>query len=346
MREARVASAAALANWVPYLVCIGPVRYDPAVDFKGHVMLKNQIDLVLASWLFPGRLVHVFVLRGDHAVVFCKLKNSPVVLDLYDTCSGWTSTPAQSVLMERAAIGAADAITHRDLRIRFLERFHGYRVPKKGILLHDPLPARIETDVRPPDDAIHVVSVGWIDGEGDGSILRTAVLLTRAGIHLHIYLNHLQHFGAKEIQPYVLLAQQTPFLHLESPLYGAAYWEALSRNHFGLSVNERSLFGEDYTAYTRDYLEGCGSSRISDYIRSDLGVISSPGLRFQNFWARHYAPVVVNATREFLLNPLPALRAALAIKARRPAKNVSSITAEGAASRLNLLYRRVLGLRN
>ena len=72
-----------------------------------------------------------------------------------------------------------------------------------------------------------------------------------------------------------------------------------------------------------------------------LGVIISPGLKFQWFLARRYARVVVPATREFLNNPRPALESALQEKARARTRSFSAITTRGAARRLGEFYLKV-----
>ena len=110
---------------------------------------------------------------------------------------------------------------------------------------------------------------------------------------------------------------------------------------FGLAIFEPDLFGESPKEYTEDYLKGCGSSRLMDYIKADLGVIISPCFKFQLFIARRYAPVVVTVTGEFLQKPRPILEAALREKARVGKKDLSAITTQGVAQRLGRFYEQV-----
>lgn len=337
-REIRLATAARQGGWLPFLVHSGPLRYDALDAFQGHFQLSSAMDLVLASWLFPGALVHLFVLHGGEGLIFGRLKPRRLVLDTYDTGSGMLSLPRETRDAERTVIGAVDGITHRDLRIQLLRRLHGYRLPKYNVFIHDPLQTSAAEDAFPPADGeIHVASVGWV-GTGDSSILRVAKALCGKGIHLHVYFNFLQNKELPEYRPYLELAESSPFFHIEATVTGGEYYRRLSQCQFGLSINERFIFCESPTDYTPDYLAGCGSSRLSDYIALNLGVIVSPGLRFQHFWARRYAVVTVDANLEFLSDPVPKLVRALEERRR---VDRGAVSVNGAAARLTRFYTKV-----
>ena len=158
------------------------------------------------------------------------------------------------------------------------------------------------------------------------------------GIHVHLYLNPHQDVNHPDIAPYRQLRAENPCFHLEPPVYGADYARRIRSYDFGLAISERFIFDEPSTFYTPDYLRGCGSSRLTDFIQLGLGVIVSPQFRFQHYWARRYATATVPATRELLADPLPMLRAALA--AKRPLA-LSPITVQGVSARLGKFYERV-----
>jgi hypothetical protein len=162
-----------LSGWQPYLVHLGACKYDAPSLFRSHHALADHLQLVLAAWLFPGALVHLFTAIGEQAFLPVVLKHRPTVLDLYDTSSGFTTITAEQRELERTALQHADALTVRDLRIRYLERMHGYATPRSQIFIHDPLPEipRVARPARPPGDPLRVVSIGWV-GSGDNSILR------------------------------------------------------------------------------------------------------------------------------------------------------------------------------
>jgi hypothetical protein len=337
-REYRLGEAARRGGWHVFHVCNGKPGYDPREVFSFHHQLQDCIELTLACWLFPGHLVHAFALRGDHLALLDGLKPRRLVIDLYDTCAGSLASASEQKI-ERDIIAHADGITHRDVRIKRLQKLKGYALPKHNIFIHDPLPTVPSTPPSPrPAGEIHVVSAGWV-GAGANSILRVAKALCRNGIHLHIYLNPLQTEGHPDAEPYRELQRETPYLHMEEPVYGQAYWQRLRTYDFGLSILEPAIFGEPLSGYTPDAMAGCGSSRLSDYIAAELGVIVSQELRFQHFWARRYAAVCVPASRELLVNPRPILERALAQKkANRPRMR---ITAEGTSKRLGIFYERV-----
>ena len=340
-RETRIADAARASGWNTLLLHHGPCRYDTARHFSFAARVEDLSQLALAVWLFPGALAHVFALRGDHALLLCATKNRPMVVDLYDTCAGFLSATAGEKAAERHALSFADGITMRDLRVKYLERLHDYTLPAERVFIHDP-PSDQNTSPEPlprePDDPIRVVSVGWADG-GEHSFLRISHAFCAAGIHVHLYLNPHQNINDPDVASYRELQRENPCFHLEPPVYGADYSRKIRGYDFGLAISERFIFEEPSTNYTPDYLAGCGSSRLTDFIQLGLGVIVSPQFRFQHYWARRYATTTVLATRELLADPLPILRAALA--ARRPLK-IDSITVQGVSARLGRFYERVV----
>ncbi len=339
-RETRLATVARLAGWEPILLHLAAPKFNPPQYFGSAFAVKDMLQLVLASWLFPGELAHVFGLNGEAVGLLCLLKNCRTVIDLYDTCSGINATSPTAKTLEREAMRLADGMTHRDMRAKYLQRLHGYQLPRHNILIHDPLQEKRTTSI-PTYKEIRVVSVGWV-GSGDNSVLRVAEALAAHRIHLHVYFSGFQQQADPDLLPYRALAERSEYFHIENNVYGDAYWEQLSRYDFGLATAERFIFDEPWESYTADYIRGCGSSRVIDYIQMNLGVIVTPGLRFQHFWSRRFASATVSATRAWLDNPRPALERALEIKRRAEPISRSSITAEGSAKRFGEFYRQVL----
>lgn len=342
-RETRLAEAARLAGWEPFLVYVGEIKYDPSAYYSFHARVGGLFQLLLISWLFPGPLIHVFAPDGAQAYLLCVGKICPLILDLNDTCKSHLLQllPRVWEQCERDAIRAADGMTHRDLRVKYLNELYGYPLPRHNILIMDLLP---EASPRPRQarsgGEIRVASVGFV-GKGDHSVLRIVQALCVAGIHVHMYINPYQRETDPEIEEYRELQQGSSYFHFEEPVFGDAYWEHLNRYDFGLSACDTLAFGEMPTSCTMDSFRGAGSSRLMDYLLLGLGVIVSPELRFQRFLAHRYASVVVPVTREFLKTPRPALELALQEKARASRKNLSAITTRGVARRLERFYFRI-----
>ncbi len=342
-RETRLADAARLAGWDCLLLHQAPCRYEASRHFHFHAQIEDILQLVLACWLFPGALVHLFALRGDHALLLCATKQKPVVVDFYDTCSGFLAANPEEKFTEQQALARADGITMRDLRVKYLQRLHGYKLPPERVFIHDPPPERLDDPspiIRPPDDPIRVVSVGWADSD-EHSFLRISRAFCAAGIHVHLFLNPHQDANHRDIVPYRQLHSENPCFHLEPPLYGIDYIRQIRSYDFGLAISERFIFDEPSTFYTPDYLRGCGSSRLTDFIQLGLGVIVSPQFRFQHYWAKRYAQTTVPATRELLADPQKFLRPALAAKR---ARFLAPITVQGVSHRLGRFYERVAAL--
>jgi hypothetical protein len=342
-REAKLAEAARLAGWRPILVYAGDLKFDASQYFQFHARVGGLLQLLLVSWLFRGPLVQVFAPDGAQAYLLCVAKINAVVLDLNDTCKSHLLQllPRVWEQCERDAIRASDGMTHRDLRVKYLHKLYAYPLPRQNALIVDLLP-EVPPRLRQirADGEIHVVSVGWV-GLGDSSILRIIKALCADRVHVHMYINPSQRPSDPEIRAYWRFREESDYFHFETPAFGDAYWEELGRYDFGLSVCEPFVFGETPVSVTMDSLRGAGSSRLTDYVLAGLGVVISPGLQFQWFLARRYAPVVVPATREFLARPRAALESALREKASAQKKNLLPITTRGVADRLGRFYEKV-----
>lgn len=342
-REVKFAEAARLAGWEPILVYAGDIKFDPGKYFPVHARIGGLLQMLLISWFFRGPLIHLFAPDGAQAYLLCASKICPLILDINDTCKSHLlqSLPRVWEQCERDAIRASDGMTHRDLRVKYLHELYDYPLPRHNMLAVDvgqeksPVSSQIKRNGE-----IRVVSVGWV-GKGDNSILRTIRAFCADGIHVHMYTNPFQRDTDPEMEDYWKLQKQSEFFHFEQPVFGDAYWEHLSRYDFGLSVCEPLVFGETPVSVTIDSLHGAGSSRLTDYILAGLGVVISPGLRFQWFLARRYAEVVVPVTSEFLNGPRAVLESALRQKAEAGRKNHSMITTKGVARRLGAFYSKV-----
>ena len=232
-------------------------------------------------------------------------------------------------------------MTHRDMRVKYLQKLYGYSLPRHNILVQDPL---TETSPRPSKSKhggeIHVISSGYL-GIGENTILRTVRALCTNQIHVHLYTLRFQRKDDPEMRVYGDLQRESEYFHWEEAVYGETYWERLSRCDFGLTAYEPFVFGQKPTLCTEDALRGCASSRLMDYVQASLGIIIPPGVAFQWFMARRYSTVAVPLTREFLKNPRPILESALREKAQAKPKNLFPISVHGVARRLDKFYSEV-----
>lgn len=342
-RENRLAAAAVKAGWWPILIHLGAANPAPKTPFLAHMSVSGAVELILATWLFPGSLVHGFFLAGEDALLFASLKPRRLVLDFYDTSSGMRFKNALAHAAEREAASAADGYSHRDLRMRLLQKHAGFRRFKHNVFICDPFDSGDlvrQRSERPRGDPIRIVSTGWAGNPPD-MIVRIVRQLACERIHVHLHLNSFETRAAHTVAMYRQLEAESPSFHLEPTLSGEAYWKALAGYDFGLALTDVIMFDEEEQHYTRDYIAGCGSSRLSDYIRAGLGVICSPKLHFQNYWARRYAVDLIPATHAWLSNPIPALEDGLRKMATTPPRNLYSATVDGVATRLGKFYERV-----
>ena len=343
-RETRLAQAARIAGWEPILVYAGgDLKYEVGKFFYLHARVGGLFRLLWVIWYFRGPLVHVFAPDGAQAYLLCKAKTGRLILDINDTTMSHllNINPRIWHYCEREAIRAADGMTHRDLRVKYLQKLYGYSLPRYNILVQDPLTEvpTPQSKVRKRDD-IHVVSSGFV-GIGENAIVRTLRALCADRIHVHMYTMPLQRQADQELKPYFELQQQSEYFHWKDAVYGESYWTSLTSCDFGLVAYEPFVFGEIPTLVTLDALRGNTSSRLMDYAQAGLGIIIPPGVAFQWFLARRYAPVTVALTREFLARPRAALESALREKASARKKNLQAITTSGVARRLGMFYEKV-----
>ena len=121
-------------------------------------------------------------------------------------------------------------------------------------------------------------------------------------------------------------------------MYGAEFRHRLKIYDFGLAIFELDLFQEPYNTVQRDHLRVGGSSRLADYICAGLGIIISPLLEFQRELAHQFAPVCVEATKDFLADPRGHLEEAISKRREIPIQKMEELTAHGMADRLDALY--------
>ncbi len=336
-REARLALAAREGGWTPYLVSLETPRTGALSAFANIVVVRELLHLVYACWLFPGRLVHAFGLKGDALYLVARLKPEKLVVDFYDTCAGTVADNAAQKAREAFVLERADGATHRDTRLSCLRRLGKLGLPSRNLFLHEPITQR-----PPPNPSsktgLKVISTGWL-GEGDNSVLRVVEALLDAGIQVCLVLNPTQRMSFPMIQPYLALAARKRGLAVRESVFGDAYWRLLQEHDFGLAISEPGIFSEQLMDFTQDAMENCGSSRLADYISAGLGVITSPNLRFQNFISRHFAAAHVVADRTFLSDPVSFLRKALALKKPR---DLLSLSSSSAGPRLIRFYHSIL----
>src|SRR5437762_14220697 len=114
------------------------------------------------------------------------------------------------------------------MRVKYLQKFYGYCLPRHNILVEDPL---IESSPRPnksrPGLEIHVISSGYL-GIGENTILRTIRALCANQIHVHLYTMPFQRKDDPEMRVYGELQRESKYFHWEDAVYGETYWERLS----------------------------------------------------------------------------------------------------------------------
>lgn len=341
-REIRLAEAARQAGWTPILVTLNQPKFNVRDHFHIAHVVQNHLLLMLAQWLFPGPIVHLFTPFGDQAALYLTYKTKPVILDIYDPCSEFKNEPIQRHMLERWCIANADGFVYRDLRIRYLIRQRGYERPRRSIFLHDPLwhlPEGIEPHRKPHTPGeIHVVSIGWVGG-GDCSMLRVFQILSAHQIHVHLYFNLHQFQGHPDATDYYRLQYMTPYFHIEDQVYDDDYWRMLTRYDYGTAVTDRLAMEEPFDNIAPEAIEGCGSSRVADFISAGIGVIHHPGQRFQHSLARRYGTGVVNADASFFRDPRSVLQRAMNNQFEYSLDRFSAVDIQGVSQRLGEFYQ-------
>lgn len=303
-RHKRIADAIGSNNWDPIIVSIN--KPDVLLNYQ-YFNAKNIFQLYLIFIIYPGKLVHYFASIGSEAYFFTRLKNNFIILDIYDTVTGIQNAEPILKYREKYAIEHSKAILHRDLRIHFLKKLYNYKLPAFNILIPDFIEKSISNKIK-NNDEIHVVSIGSIGAEGDDDMIyRISKILCEKKIHVHVFEPRYT-FNEPKTRKYKILSESNSYFHIENPIYGDLFKEKIRTFDYGLNIYEPFLFNEKPKQYTIDYLRGCGSSRLSDYIELGLGTIVTPGFDYQIFLAKRYSQRYVLADQSFLENPLKILK--------------------------------------
>lgn len=341
-REKIFSSYAKGFGYKTVLICLGGIsESDKSLYDECHIV-RNKLVFQLCSWYLRGKIQHFFGLNGSKIYAFVRLRMSPIIVDIYDTCEGIVKSDLQEKKMEAYVIENAESITHRDLRIKYIYK-NVDRVSKKDIFIPD-IPKdgiKKNPNLKFKSDELHIISSGWIDGPAN-NILRTAEVLCSNKIHLHVLYNPFQDKDSIWAKKYTELSERCEYFHIEKPLYGNEYFEEISKYDFGISVFDQWFYADKQWEYSEAYLENCGSSRINDYIAAGLGVIITPILKFQIHMVGLGTTNLVLANSDFYNNPREIL-----LKSKKNCKmkveaNAYAELAKEQSKTVKCLYQNVL----
>jgi len=285
------------------IFAIGKINDSDRLFFDNCFILNNLVELQLISWMLMDHLQHCFGLDGSKLYGFIKMRVNPVIIDIYDTCEGITSSYFLQKKMEAYVIQNAEAITLRDLRVKNLYPYIN-RECRADIFIPDTPALLLPKKIRKisNEDEIHLVSTGWIDGIGN-NILRASENFCKNKIHVHIYYNPFQNKDTFWGKQYSDLEKKSEYFHIEKPIYGRDYIEEISKYDFGLSLYDQWTYDGCILDYSKKYMEHCGSSRVNDYISAGLTPIVCPIFTFQIKMIKELSSNYILADKAFYENP-------------------------------------------
>ncbi len=294
-RPAKIALALRKVGISPFLVYVrNPNNFDLSEYFEHSIQAQSAEEaLAIVHRLRPG-LVHLFSYGADQISYFL-LENRPpcpVIYDYKDCFENVVNPPHTDLWLEvqRRMVLMADGLCCRDLQLWNYCRVNGLRPRGKRTLFLDYCWGGNQEPVRPRRDGeVHTVIAGNFSIEKlspaalDTGYLHTARLLALNGVHVHIYPRwHFSYITEQEqLQDYIDLTQQSPYVHLYDPVPMNRFVEEMSQYDFGLGILQGALFDEIGVHSTSHGHERHGmATRWFDYIEAGLDVLASPELHF------------------------------------------------------------------
>ena len=340
------------AGWETVLLCQDTSGSDMTPFFDEVKLYKNDYQAFALATSYSPSVYHVFSSWSENiAVEMVKHKPGKIVYECYDVAEG-IRTGEKDVGPQRYCIENADGLCCRDLRLRWMRRFAGYKLPSRLILFMDHCwDSPNDVEIKDPEsDGIHLVLCGSFSveklGQTDCCFLSIAELLADQGIHLHIYPSPLQLLvenpdlqlscGPTPIEKlidspqfeyvfsdYIELARRTPFFHIHRPMPAELLQNELRRYHAGITICEALTYGDSLHRYTPEQLRYCGSARLFDYLDAELPIILNKAYSFQYLILSRFK-VAIDGTPQLLANAAELLKPLLSPEFKARAQQARS----------------------
>ena len=284
-REGKLARGLRAQGWRVVLLHRLEPQIDLAECFDEWHCYDSPWQAPQLAAAFRPQVFHCFALM-NYATAAALLAHGigPLVIDSYDQLAGCIppgrmarqAIAPEHLALERWVFETADGHCCRGLLLQIAKRAMSITAPT--LFFPDycwdlPVAAGKLSAV---DGQPHL---GWggyvlaetVHGAGEG-YLDLIRRITSHGIHCHFHvINGMGNPNAdNELRDYRRLAADNPLFHLEPPLVGHDWIQALARYDLGLHVFPQRLLGRDGTSHTGRYADLGFANKVMDYLDAGL----------------------------------------------------------------------------
>lgn len=293
-RAIKIAYALKEVGWKVTLLHKESLFFDVSEYFCETRQFKNPWDaLFIASNYFPI-VFHVFSnYNFEVASIFIRYKPGKIIFDNYDVLTGMVKDDilkrykCQAGLEQYCYINA-DGLCCRDLRVQYLKKELGYKLPPRLLFSEYCWPEGKFRKSPQLTDGIHVVYVGSIDPNRESTaafVYELAALLSKNNVHLHIYpsYNHIIPELITTMNRFLKSDGDNSYVHIHETISPLNIRQEISKYHYGLLISTNNVdYGDNHDTYFQHQGDYLLPAKIFDYLDAGLFTFTQ-NARFTRF---------------------------------------------------------------
>jgi len=282
VRAMKMAYALKEVGWKVILLHKENFSFDVSGYFFQIRQFKNPQDALYIASEYNPVIYHVFSnYNFATAFTFIKCKPGKIVFDNYDVLTGMVKEDVakrykDQIELEQYCYVNADGLCCRDLRVQFLRKKLGYKLPPRILFSEYCWPTGKFKKESKLTDGIHIVYVGSIASDPESTEAyqyELAALLSKNMVHLHIYPshNHIIPEMKASMKQFVKPGLIEKYIHIHETISPLNITQEISRYHYGLLISTNKVdfvdASETYFHHMGDYLL---PSKSFDYLEAGL----------------------------------------------------------------------------
>jgi hypothetical protein len=312
VRAVKMAFALKGIGWRVTLLHKEPLSFDVSEYFDKTRRFENPWEALSIAAEYSPVAYHVFTLWNfELASTLIRHKPGKIVFDYYDVLTGMVKSnlialyAGQSEL-EQYCYRNADGLCCRDLRVQYLKRELGLKLPPRILFPEYCWPERKFKRSKKLSGGVHVVYVGSIEPDPDSPVAYhygLAALLSGRRIHYHIYPSYA-HVGEElksRMAKFVTGTADKDYVHIHDTISPLGMRQELSRYHYGVLISGKNVeYGEDHDTYLPHQADYLLTSKVFDYLDAGLVTLTQDARMTRCLLERCNAGIVVRSLEEIV----------------------------------------------
>ena len=312
LRSIKLAYALQEAGWQVILLHREAPTFDASGYFAEIHQYRNPWEALWLAASYTPVVYHVFSnWNFGVAATFMRYKPGKIVFTNTDLLTGMVKEEAlrpQQVELEQYCYANADGLCCRDLRSQYLKTHLGYRLPKRILFPEYCWPTEKFQRAQKLTDGIHVVYVGNLELDPNSPVgfqYELAALLSRNGIHFHIYPAFPQHVAELRLNMtrYLATCGNPDFVHSHDTIPPDSLTEELSKYHYGVLISSKNVdYHDDDNTYYQHVSDYFGAAKVFDYMDAGLFTFIQNARFLRFILERHHAGKVVRCLEDIVIH--------------------------------------------